>query len=340
MSRRLTPLLLLLVAGRLPAQAPPSAPVGSTVEARSALTVLAPTDSSALVSALSLDSAARLPYTAELQVKQWTDRYLTSHRSTLERAILRAQPWAPMIATRLRDAGLPAALVYLPVIESSYHPWARSSAGAVGLWQFMPATARELGLRITPWVDERRDPWRATDAAMRHLKSLARLHHGDWFTILAAYNAGSGRVGRATRMVQVSSWQQRYWAAQALLPAETRHYVPQLLAVTRIGSRPDAFGIRVPRDYRMPALHPVPLPPASRLDVLAQVWGVPVDVVAGWNPALRWAATPPNEYYTIRVPATSGAEANAKLARYLKLPKSKRTLSAAQIRGGNVSGAD
>lgn len=340
MSHRLLTALALLAAADLGAQGAGATASGPPPGEQPALTVLAPRDSNALVAALSADSGARLSYTAELQVKRWTERYLTSHRSTLERAILRAQPWAPMIALKLRDARLPAALVYLPVIESVYHPWARSHMGAVGLWQFMPATARALGLRITPWVDERRDPWRSTDAAMRHLRDLARMHRGDWFTILAAYNAGSGRVNRATRSVQVSSWQQRYWAAQALLPAETRHYVPQLLAVTRIGSAPDAFGITVPRGYRMPNLVPVALPPASRLDVLARVWGVPVDVVAGWNPALRWAATPPGEYYTIRMPAASGAEANEKRARYLALPKSQRTLTAAQIAGGNASRGD
>lgn len=277
-----------------------------------------------------------LPAEAETQVASWTKRYASTYKPTLERAIERAQPWAPMIAAKLRAAGLPAALVYLPIIESGYHPWARSHAGAVGLWQFMPATARAYGLRITPWLDERRDPLRATDAAVMHLRDLHRAHR-DWYVTLASYNAGSGRVGRATRSVQVSSWSQRYWAAQALLPTETRNYVPQILAVARIGADPASFGIDVPRHYRIPSLIRIPLPPASRLDVLARVWGVPVTLVAAWNPALRWAATPPSETYAVAMPADNGEEAMAKRARFLALPASQRTLTQAQIASGGAA---
>ncbi|MBW7932237.1 MAG: lytic transglycosylase domain-containing protein [Gemmatimonadaceae bacterium] len=256
-----------------------------------------------------------LPPSAESAINRWTMRFTTSRRRDYEHALTLAQPWAPMVAAKLAAARLPGALVYLPLVESAYSPWAESSAHAAGLWQLMPATARGLGLEVSDELDERRDPWKATDAAIRHLQDLLRESRGDWLMTLARYNAGSGRV--ASRLLRVPHGgvprRGAYWTVSPLLPTETREYVPQLLAAYRVGSAPSVYGIRVPAAPRYPPLARVSVPPRTPLAQIASVWNTTEDEIRAWNPALQQRRSP-GRWYALVLPAERAEERQRALA--------------------------
>ena len=137
----------------------------------------------------------------------------------------RAIAYFPIFEAELECAGLPQTLKYLPVIESALRPYAMSRVGAEGLWQFMPETAPEYGLRVDDLVDERLDTYAATQGAIRYLQS-AYDYLGDWSLAIAAYNAGKGRVRRAQRR----SGGKNFWRVRRYLPRETRKYVPAFVA--------------------------------------------------------------------------------------------------------------
>jgi len=265
----------------------------------------------------------------EAQVRAWVSRLSGPGRAEFERALLRAGPWSGMIAAKLAAAQLPHDLAYLPIIESGYNPWAVSSAACVGLWQLSRTAAADYGLEVSEFIDERRDPWKATDAALRMLKSLVRQSHGDWSLALASYNAGEGRVARAmstsggrTRGTGDATPRTEFWNAQSSLPRETQAYVPQLIAATRIGADPAMYGVHVPAPYTVPALVRILVPPRTSLVSVGAAWGVPAYELAYWNPALLRQETP-NRPYAIVVPAENAT------ARYAAL------LSA--LRGGPTS---
>jgi hypothetical protein len=142
-------------------------------------------------------------------------------RSDLERSWARSWLYRGLILSALAREGLPAALFFLPLVESGYCARAVSKAGAAGLWQLMPETARDYGLEVSDRVDERFDPVKSTRAAVRLLKDL-RERLGSWSLALAAYNCGEGRLRRAL-------------AGGSGLPFETRHYVPRFIAATVVG---------------------------------------------------------------------------------------------------------
>jgi membrane-bound lytic murein transglycosylase D len=153
--------------------------------------------------------------------------YITRSRRSAELIIGRSILYFPMIEEMLKRHNLPAELKYLPVVESALNPRAVSPAGAGGLWQFMPATGKLEGLASTRHFDERFDPVKSTEAAMRHLTRLFSIY-GDWELVLAAYNSGSGNVNRALKR----SRSQDYWKIRRFLPRETRNYVPAFFAAS------------------------------------------------------------------------------------------------------------
>jgi membrane-bound lytic murein transglycosylase D len=159
-------------------------------------------------------------------------------RRRLQRGLERAGSYLPMIRAKLAAAGLPEDLAYLPIIESSFSRTAHSRAGAHGMWQFMPATARQYGLRVSSRIDERRDPVRSTDAAVRYLGHL-HARFDDWLLALAAYNSGAGRVGRALARAHRAD----FWHIRRQLPRETRDYVPSFIAAVIVAKRPHHYGL-------------------------------------------------------------------------------------------------
>jgi membrane-bound lytic murein transglycosylase D len=133
------------------------------------------------------------------------------------------------------------------MIESEFNPNAKSPVRAVGMWQFMSATARQFGLKVRGGVDERKDPARATDAALEY---LSKLHDrfGSWYLAAAAYNSGEGTVLRAMRRVtgQSVGTDKDFFRILSVLPKETQDYVPKLIAAARLGNAPERYGLSVP----------------------------------------------------------------------------------------------
>jgi membrane-bound lytic murein transglycosylase D len=231
-----------------------------------------------------------------------------------------------MIRDRLQKEGLPADLVYLALIESGFSNTASSRARAVGMWQFMKGTAKLYGLRVDSWVDERRDPYRATDAAARHLRDLTS-RFGSVYLAAAAYNAGAGKVSRGlgrlpdddADSVNTDATFFRLYDTK-LLRRETKDYVPKLIAAALIAKEPRRYGFDVgPADPA--AYDSLIVPDMTGLDVIARLADTTVAAVREMNPQYLRLATPPGVRSVVRIPAGRG---ETTVAGYAALPASRR----------------
>jgi len=227
--------------------------------------------------------------------------------------------YAPAIKAELAKAGLPTDLVWLSLIESGHNPTIRSPAGAAGLWQFIPESGRLYGLTIDRWVDERLDPLRCTQAAIRYLADLHR-RFGNWELAMAAYNMGYGGLSRAIRKFNTNDfWElSRY---EAGIPWETTLYVPKILATAIVMNNKKAFGLaRVAPDPPV-RFDTVLVKPGVSLDKVAAAAQIPSDQLEKLNPDYLAARTPPeappgkNGMWPVRVPAGKGVVASQKLAK-------------------------
>ncbi len=162
-------------------------------------------------------------------VRSYIKTYTVKKRDRTEKMLGRTTIYFPLFDKYLEEAQLPGDLKYLSIVESALDPTARSRSGAVGLWQFMPPTGKDYGLRINSTVDERRDPNKATKAALKYLSKLYN-RYGNWELALAAYNGGPGRVNRAVKRGRSKN----FWRIKKYLPQETRNYVPAFIAATYI----------------------------------------------------------------------------------------------------------
>ena len=174
---------------------------------------------------LDLASPIQFPYNSI--VKGYINRYTNSRYGTISRILGMSQYYFPIIEEELLREALPVELRALPIIESALSPTAVSPMGAVGLWQFMPTTGKSYGLEINSLVDERRDPYRATQAACRYLKDLFAIYN-DWSLAIAAYNCGPGNVNKAI----ARSGGKNFWEIYDYLPRETRGYVPAFIGAS------------------------------------------------------------------------------------------------------------
>ena len=239
------------------------------------------------------------------RVRHFLNGFSGGQRNFFERALARSGRYVPLMASILREEGLPEDLVYLALIESGFSPYAHSRMKAVGPWQFMRPTALSYGLKIDSWVDERRDPVLSTRAAAAYLRDLHQ-KFGEWFLAAAAYNAGQGRVGRALQRSRTND----FWGLsqeRKYLALETRNYVPKFIAAAVIANAPDQYGFEevvyeVPLQYDEVTIH-TPL----RLETVAKLANTDVEVIKELNPALLRNFTPPNrEVFTLRLPFGSG----------------------------------
>ena len=241
--------------------------------------------------------------------------FQTRGRKTFAIWLQRAGRYRTLIGDILRREEMPSDLFYVAVIESGLNPRAYSRSRAVGLWQFMARTGRMMGLKRTHWIDERRDPIKATEAAAQYLEDLFA-EFGDWRLALAAYNGGPGRVRRAIARAGTND----YW--QLDLPRETKNYVPLFMAATVIAKDPQLFGFKPQAEEPAFAYEKVVLPedwPYVDLKAAAQLLGIERQVLHDLNPELRQDITPPGSRsaYTLRVPPGKG---RLLLDRYASLP--------------------
>jgi membrane-bound lytic murein transglycosylase D len=260
------------------------------------------------------------------RVEFYLKRFSGSARPTIVSWLQRGLKYEPMIRKVFRETGVAEDMYYLALVESGYDPHAYSRAAAVGMWQFMTATARGVGLRVDWWVDERRDPMKSTQAAARFLSALNE-QFGSAYLAAAAYNGGPGRVARGlTRYagdVGASEGDDQFFALASTraLRSETMNYVPQLIAAAAIGKEPWKYGITL--DSVAPYVYDSVLtPPATAVAVLGFVTGAPLDSLRDHNPHLLRGATPPNEETWVRVPR--GYASPTAAAELLALPDSLR----------------
>jgi membrane-bound lytic murein transglycosylase D len=219
----------------------PKTPLVQRVAEATPATPPAPAATPSATSTLALDNGvdhARIDY--------WVGKLTTTLKDEFEKALDRKAKYDDMITAKLDAAEMPRDLVYLAMIESEFNPNAKSPVHAVGMWQFMSATARRFGLAVGKHVDERKDPARATDAAVKYLSSLHD-EFGSWYLAAAAYNSGEGTVGRALKRItgRTKGTDADFFRILPALPKETRDYVPKLIAASRVGNDPEKYGLAV-----------------------------------------------------------------------------------------------
>lgn len=282
------------------------------------------------------------------RVQYYLDFFQGPARERFGAWLQRMPKYEPMIRERLARQGLPGDLIYLALIESGFSNSAVSRTRAVGMWQFMPRTGRQYGLRVDRWVDERRDPVKATDAAARHLDDL-RTRFGSLYLAAAAYNAGGGKVSRGLRKLGDSAddegdeeggvsdstffelYDSRY------LRRETKDYVPKLIAAALIAKEPEKYGFTRPEPVPTQLYDSIVVPDATGLDVLARLSGVEVTTLRDLNPQYLRMITPPASRSVVRLPVGTGTST---AARYAALPVRERvTFREHTIVKGEVLGA-
>ena len=257
-----------------------------------------------------------------------------------------------MIRAKLRAGGIPEEFRYLALIESGYNPDAYSRAAAVGMWQFMASTGRGAGLRIDWWMDERRDAVRSTDAAVRFLNRL-REQFGSYYLAAAAYNGGPGRISRGlsrlAEELEDDEPEDKFFtlASSSVLRAETRNYVPQIIAAALIGRDPKAYEMKIDTQPAF-VYDSASVPPATSIPAVAKACKARVDDIVDLNRHVLRGITPPegaNVY--VRVPRGCGAsfensfaalDSNARRgARFRKTTKGETPASVAKKAGITVT---
>jgi len=249
-----------------------------------------------------LSSSVSFDPTLLAAADRWLASWTRSSAETFQEYLRRMGSYETMVDEELEERGLPASLRFLPIVESGYSPRAVSRAGATGLWQLTGPTAEGLGLTVNRVVDDRHDPVASTSAALEY---LAALHDefDSWFLALAAYNGGPGRVRRLLERYGAGAEtpDEEFLAIHPHLPAETRDFVPRLLAAATLASRPESFGFTA--SSPMPLLFDeVKVPDATSLDVVARAAGVDEERIRLLNPQYVSGFTPFGEARPVRIP--------------------------------------
>ena len=264
-----------------------------------------------------------VPLVQNRQVSRHLVYYTLRRPEVMEKWLERSEKYFPMMEKIFREEGVPTELIHLSMIESGLNPTARSWASAVGMWQFIRATGSMYGLEVNWWLDERRDPEKATRAAARHLKDLYNIW-GDWHLAMANYNISPRGLKRAIR---AAGGVEDYWEAYPYLPRETRGYVPGFIAATMIGTNPVAFGFEKAYGAEPYSYEVYEVDPLMPLDELANAAGITTEKLKEYNPELlRWA-TPPGAKYPLKLPSGSAKQQLA--SNYDSIPKENRSQNVA-----------
>ena len=222
-----------------------------------------------------------------------------NHPGYMLRTATRAQPYLYYIVQQLKKRDMPLDLALLPIVESAYDPFAYSNGRAAGLWQFIPSTGRLYGLHQNWWYDGRRDVVSSTNAALDYLKALHK-QFGSWLLALAAYNSGAGTIEYAMAYNRRHHRPTDFWHLN--LPAQTRAYVPRLLAVRDIVQNADKYGITLPSVANSPYLAQVKLHGQIDLAVAANMIGISLKQMYLLNPGYNRWATPPDNSVSLLMP--------------------------------------
>lgn len=261
-----------------------------------------------------------IPLTLNSKVEYFLYYFQTNGKPSFSRWLSHSSRYIPMMKEILKREGMPEDLVYVAMIESGFQMHARSWASAVGPWQFMSGTGRHYSLRIDQWIDERKDPVKATTAAALYLKELYGLFKGDWYLAAAGYNAGENKILRAISMYNTSD----FWELSrgSYLKRETKEYVPKLLAAAIIAKDPVRYGFTDIAYLTPIEFDTVTIPTRTNLDLAAKLSGTTYESIKELNPDLRHWCTPPNyPNYLLKLPKGSKQRFEAE---YAKIPESQR----------------
>ena len=227
-------------------------------------------------------------------------RWLVAHPNYLQTACRQSEPYIYHIVSEIMQRNLPGELALLPMIESAYNPFAYSDKGAAGLWQLMPKTGWELGLKQDWWFDGRRGIRSSTDAALNYLLYLNKLFKGNWIYAIAAYDAGGGTVSRAIKLFQEAGRALYFW--NLILPRETQIYVPRFLALAEIIQNPERYKIALPSIPYMPYFEEVNIGSQINLNRAAKLAGISYKALIKLNPGYNRWTTPPYEPFRLLIP--------------------------------------
>ena len=235
---------------------------------------------------------ADIPLTLNSSVEYFIYNFQTKGKASFSRWLSRSTRYIPLMKEILKREGMPEDLVYVAMIESGFHLNARSWASAVGPWQFMSGTGKRYSLRIDQWIDERKDPVKATTAAALYLKELHGMFKGDWYLAAAGYNAGENKILRAIGMYNSSD----FWEISrgSYLKRETKEYVPKLLAAAIIAKDPAKYGFADIAYLPPIEFETVKIPSRTDLELVAKLSGTTYDTIKDLNPDLKHWCTPPN----------------------------------------------
>ena len=274
-----------------------------------------------------------IPMVLNDQVVRYVEYFSHPHKEFFAASLGRSGRYVELFQTVFEQAGIPQDLVFMAHVESAFKTNAYSRARAKGIFQFIAATGRRYGLRIDSWIDERSDPEKSAHAAAAYLKDLYGMF-GDWYLALAAYNAGEGKIQRSLAATRKSD----FWslASTRSLRAETRNYVPAILAATLIAKQPQKFGFDVQPESPI-ASDIVSIEGQTDLRILARLGEIDPESLRQLNPQLRRGVTPPGGATDIRVPAGLGAAVGHA---YATLPAADRlVLARHQVGKGESLGA-
>jgi len=227
-------------------------------------------------------------------------RWYASNPEYLQRAFGRADLYLYYIVAELERRNMPLEIALLPVVESAFEPYAYSPASAAGLWQFIPGTGSRFGLKQDWWYDGRRDIVESTRAALDYLQYLHDEFNGDWLLAIAAYNCGEAMVERAAAANRAAGRSVDFWSLW--LPGETRAYVPKLLAMKRLVSDPETYGIAFSPIPNQPYFARVPTDGQINMKLAAEIAGISPEELYELNPAFHRFATDPTGPFFLLLP--------------------------------------
>lgn len=245
------------------------------------------------------------------RIREQKQKYLRN-KSYLHDVTLRAEPYMYWIAGQVKKRNMPMELVLLPIVESAFDPHAMSGANAAGIWQIIPSTGRNYGLKQTRNYDARRDVVASTTAALDMMQRLNKMFDGDWLLTVAAYNSGEGRVMRAIKANKARGKPTDFWSLS--LPRETKLYVPKMLALSEILKNSKRYGVRLPTTDESRALARVRLNSPVEMAQVADMAGMSISKLKTFNAGVKGSTLGVSGQQYVMVPKKHAEQLRESLA--------------------------
>lgn len=251
----------------------------------------------------------KLDHKTQISQVQAEIRKLLADPEKLYSILKAASPYIYFIHEQTQARGLPAELALIPVIESEFNPNDHSTKGATGLWQLMPETAHELGIKVKSSYDGRRNVVTSTNAALAYFNDLGNMFKGDWYLAIAAYNCGQVKIASAVRHAGSHS----FWNLH--VPRETKTYLPKLLAIAAIVKDPQKYGVKLPPISNHPYFTTLKIKKPVNLNEVAKSSGISLADLRTLNPDYNHHYVAPNKgTYILLVPADQAVKTRANMA--------------------------